>query len=154
MKRVLRLSRALELSLLLVSSYGCVGDLGGDPPGAGPGVEDVDAAPSELARLTRVEYERTVTDIFGGALVAGVSFGDLPPDGKVGRFESNVGLNVNIDSIDAYRSIAEQVGAAASPKAATLLGCQESDVLAVFARAAVNSHCVALRRLFGKVPMG
>lgn len=95
---------------------------GADTDGAG----EASVAPSGLGRLTRVEYERSVTAIFGEALVAGVTFDNLPADGKIGRFETNADLNVNIDIVDAYRLVAEDIGAAAGAQAAALLGCDES----------------------------
>ena len=55
---------------------------GADTDGAG----EASVAPSGLGRLTRVEYERSVTAILGEALVAGVTFDNLPADGKIGRF--------------------------------------------------------------------
>ncbi len=122
-----RMNRALRALTVALSLSACVGDIGGsdgkqptDPASAG-------VSASALERLTRIEYERTVTAVFGEDMVATVHFGDLPADGKIGRFESNVDLNVNIDSIDAYRSIAEEIGEAAAPKAASLMGCAESD---------------------------
>ncbi len=81
---------------------------------------------SGLSRLTSAEYERTVTAIFGEALVADVNFEDLPPDGTIGRFETNAGLDVNIDSVDGYRLVAEDIGFAAGENVAALLGCDES----------------------------
>jgi len=92
----------------------------------GDGDADAAVSSSGLTRLTRLEYEHTVTAIFGEALVADVDFAKLPPDGKVGRFTTNEGLDVNIDSVDAYRLVAEDVGEAAGAQAATLLGCEES----------------------------
>ena len=107
---------------------GSEGDAGDDEGNADEGGDDADAdaAPSGLARLTRLQYQRTVTEIFGEALVADVNFDLLPADGRIGRFESNADLDVNIDSVDAYRIVAEDVGEAAGPRAATLLGCDES----------------------------
>jgi len=81
---------------------------------------------SGLARLTRVEYQRTVTAILGAALVAEVNFDNLPADGKTGQFENNTDLNVNIDIVDAYRMVAEDMGEQARVNATTLLGCEES----------------------------
>ncbi len=91
----------------------------------GEGEGEVAVAPSELSRLTRAEYQRTITAIFGEAIAAQVDFGKLPADGKLGRFTSNAALDVNIDSLDAYRMVAEDVGEAAGAQAAALLGCDE-----------------------------
>lgn len=96
---------------------------GGSSSGGAEG--EVAVSPSELSRLTRSEYQRTVTAIFGEAIAADVDFGQLPADGKVGRFTSNAELDVNIDSLDAYRIVAEDVGEAAGAQAAALLGCDE-----------------------------
>ena len=142
-------ARKLVLAFTAVSTIGCYTGLSGGAPGQADGANDdaggadeagtgessggdtgapadADVSPSELARLTRVEYQRTVTAIFGDALAAEVSFDMLPADGKIGRFESNAGLDVNIDSVDAYRIVAEDIGAAAGDSATTLLGCDES----------------------------
>ncbi len=81
---------------------------------------------SGLSRITSAEYERTVTAIFGESVVADVNFETLPADGSIGRFETNAGLDVNIDSVDGYRLVAEDIGFAAGERAATLLGCEES----------------------------
>jgi hypothetical protein len=99
---------------------------GSDSDGETDGPAEAAVSPSGLSRLTRIEYERTVTAIFGDEIAALVDFGGLPADGKIGRFESNADLNVNIDVIDAYRLIAEQIGEAAGARATTLLGCEES----------------------------
>jgi len=120
----------LPTVLALAAAAGCVGRIGDDErsEAGGPGSESsIAAGASRLQRLTRVEYQRAVTAVLGADLVATVHFGDLPADGKVGRFESNVDLGMNIDSIDAYRSIAEEIGALAGANAADLLGCDESD---------------------------
>jgi len=99
--------------------------------GSGGGSDTDSAEPasvsvSGLSRLTSAEYERTVTAVFGVSVVAAVNFDSLPPDGTIGRFETNAGLDVNIDSVDGYRLVAEQIGVAAGNNAATLLGCEES----------------------------
>ncbi len=143
------MARKLEVMLLLcgVSTLGCytglsssdrgasaAADEAGDPGEGGDDGDDADpdddadveVSPSGLARLTRVEYQRTVTAIFGDELVAEVNFDTLPADGRIGRFESNAGLDVNIDSVDAYRLVAEDVGEAAGARANALLGCDES----------------------------
>lgn len=132
------------LPLFLVPWLGCYTGFSGDPSvgaadddsgadggGSGDGGDDgvaadVDVSPSGVARLTRIEYERTVTMIFGEEIAADVNFDNLPADGKIGRFTSNAGLDVNIDSLDAYRIVAEDVGDAAGARAAELLGCDES----------------------------
>ena len=90
---------------------GATGDASDEEGGADEGGDDadVDVSPSALARLTRLEYERTVTAIFGEALVAEANFDALPADGRIGRFESNADLDVNIDSVDAYRLVAEDI---------------------------------------------
>lgn len=106
-------------------------DDGAGDDGAGDDGDDGDASASVsasgLARLTRLEYQRSVIAIFGETLLAEVNFDRLPPDGNIGRFETNAGLNVNIDSVDGYRLVAEDVGIAAGAAATTLLGCAESD---------------------------
>lgn len=141
---------ARNTTLILAGSLllGCYSGLTGTDPGADaagedagetddPGAEegnadeggddaDVDVSPSGLARLTRREYENTVTAIFGEAIVADVVFDALPADGRIGRFESNADLDVNIDSVDAYRLVAEDIGEAAAAHVDTLLGCDES----------------------------
>ncbi len=95
------------------------GDSGGDA--------DVAVSPSEVARITRAQYQRTIAAIFGDAIAGVVDFGKLPADGKIGSFASNAGLNVNVDSADAYRMVAEEIGTAAGAQAGALLGCAESD---------------------------
>ena len=107
---------------------GATGDASDEEGGADEGGDDadVDVSPSALARLTRLEYERTVTAIFGEALVAEANFDALPADGRIGRFESNADLDVNIDSVDAYRLVAEDIGEAAGARVDALLGCEES----------------------------
>lgn len=87
---------------------------------------DVAVSPSGLARLTRAEYERTITAIFGDAFASEIDFEKLPSDGKIGRFVSNAGLDVSVDAADAYRVVAEDIGEAAGAHAAELLGCEES----------------------------
>lgn len=103
---------------------GSEGDTEGDTEDAEPSEDSVSV--SGLSRLTSSEYERTVTTIFGESVVAGVNFENLPPDGTIGRFETNAGLDVNIDSVDGYRLVAEDIGLAAGNNAAALLGCEES----------------------------
>jgi hypothetical protein len=98
-------------------------DDAGDDDG---GADGIDASPSAMDRLTRLQYQRSVTDIFGEALVADVNFDLLPADGRIGRFESNADLVVNVDTVDAYRIVAEDVGEAAGAVATTLIGCDES----------------------------
>jgi hypothetical protein len=105
---------------------GTTGASGTEDSGTDDGAADVAVSPSRLARLTRAEHRRTVTAIFGAPVAAEVDFDKLPPDGKVGRFTSNAELDVNIDSLDAYRLVAEDVGEAASAHASELLGCEES----------------------------
>jgi hypothetical protein len=107
---------------------GGVDESGDDEGSADEGGDDtnVDVSPSGLARLTRREYQRTVTAIFGEELVADVVFDALPADGRIGRFESNADLDVNIDSVDAYRLVAEDIGDAAGARVDALLGCEES----------------------------
>jgi hypothetical protein len=102
------------------------GDDEGNADDDGGDTADVEVAPSGLGRLTRIEYQRTVTQIFGEALAADVDFENLPADGRIGRFESNADLAVNIDSVDAYRLVAEDAGEAAGARATELLGCEES----------------------------
>lgn len=94
--------------------------------GESAGTEEIAVSPSHLARLTRAEHQRTVTAIFGASIAAEVDFGKLPSDGKVGRFTSNAELDINIDSLDAYRMVAEDIGEAAGAHASELLGCAES----------------------------
>ncbi|MBL4685878.1 MAG: DUF1592 domain-containing protein [Nannocystaceae bacterium] len=101
-------------------------DAGDDDGGDDDGVADASVSVSGLGRLTRLEYERSVTAIFGESLVVDVNFENLPADGVIGRFESNAGLNVNIDIVDGYRLVAEDVGEAAGALAASLLGCEAS----------------------------
>jgi Protein of unknown function (DUF1592)/Protein of unknown function (DUF1588)/Protein of unknown function (DUF1595)/Protein of unknown function (DUF1585)/Protein of unknown function (DUF1587) len=108
------------------SDDGVAGSEGESTAGESGGAADAAVSPSDVARLTRLEYERTVTAIFGAELAADVDFEGLPADGRLGRFESNAGLDVNIDSVDAYRIVAEDVGEAAGARAASLLGCEES----------------------------
>lgn len=104
---------------LVVAAAACTGKISDG--------QAVAVAPSSLARLTAVEYQRTVTAIFGDELVAGVQFETLPADGVVGQFATNAGLNVNADSADRYRIVAEQIGARAGERASALLGCDESE---------------------------
>jgi hypothetical protein len=105
---------------------GAADDGSGDDDGGSDDTADVEVSASDVARLTRVEYERSVTAIFGEAIAADVNFENLPADGKLGRFTSNAGLDVNIDSLDAYRIVAEDVGEAAGARATELLGCEEA----------------------------
>ncbi len=106
------------------TAEGDSGEGGSDTDDAAPASDSVSV--SGLSRLTSAEYERTVTAIFGEPVVAGVNFDNLPPDGTIGRFETNAGLDVNIDSVDGYRLVAEEIGVAAGHSAASLLGCEES----------------------------
>lgn len=122
-----------SLCCVVFATTACTGDIGtpsgstvGDDGSAGP--SGLAVGPSPLSRLTRVEYERTTKAIFGDVVTAAVRFDRLPADGKSGRFESNSGLSLNIDSIDAYRMTAEDIGLQAANHVSELIPCGDTDL--------------------------
>jgi hypothetical protein len=116
----------LGLLPLVASCVGRIGDADQRPGGDSIPGDSLAVAPSKISRLTRIEYERTVTAIFGAELLTGVRFDNLPSDSKAGPFESNAPLDVDEDGVDGYRNVAEAIGERAGADAEALLGCEES----------------------------
>jgi hypothetical protein len=85
---------------------------------------------SLISRLTRFEYQRIVRAALGDAIADALRYDYLPADGHAGPFASNALLHVDDDGVEAYRSVAELAGAAASEEIARdpsgFLGCDAS----------------------------
>jgi Protein of unknown function (DUF1592)/Protein of unknown function (DUF1588)/Protein of unknown function (DUF1585)/Protein of unknown function (DUF1595)/Protein of unknown function (DUF1587) len=118
-----------RLWLLVLAACACEGrifSLGGaaSAPDAGVacGGEQFCTAAAALPRLTALEYTQTVQATFGAAAATAVATG-LPADGRAGPFVSNDESIVNDDMVAQYQLVAEQVGEAMVPTAATVLGC-------------------------------
>lgn len=129
---------ALIVALLL--PLGCIGSIGhedgSDPTGpngpSGPGGPTttttaactdgtIDPGPSPVRRLTRIEYDNTVRDLFGVDLGVGATF---PADQTVLGFDNNaMGLTVTSVLAEQYMGAAEKLALAALPKVKALGGC-------------------------------
>ncbi len=122
-------SATVAFSLLLFAGGqgllgGCEGSLDIGPAGTGPSCA-ICVGESEMSRVTRLEYELAVRAALG-ASVDEVRFDYLPADGTAGPFASNAFLDVDDDGVEAYRLVAEAIGAAAQPEADAVLGCTAS----------------------------
>ena len=125
--------RHLLLSVLLLACDGVIADptASGGPSGRdgvrGPNGEllcDPCVGASEMQRLTRSEYERSIRAALGDEVALdGVRFDHLPPDGSAGPFASNAFFAVDADGVEAYRAVAELVAERAAGTAGALLAC-------------------------------
>lgn len=112
------MTRTIALSLVLLAAAGCTGIVDGDPtrngnrpPGSsGPGGVDPLAGVDPLRRLTRVQYERTLTDLFGTNLFSAAS---LPDDH----------VTVSAAHAQAYLFAAETISERATADLGSLLPC-------------------------------
>lgn len=81
---------------------------GDEPPEAECSALQVGASP--LARLTRAEYDFTVSDLLGLEAHAAEA---LPPDGVSGLFAHNGEMTVSSYAVEVYRDLAESLAAEA-----------------------------------------
>jgi hypothetical protein len=96
---------------------------GGTPPVDKPPTSSVPtvAAPSPLGRLTALQYQATVRDLFAPITVPEWT---LPPDSEVEGFTNNAaGQTPSSALIQAYDDAATAITTAAMQKQSTLLGC-------------------------------
>jgi hypothetical protein len=101
---------------------------GGGNPGPGPSTTEaactdakIDPGPSPVRRLSRIEYQNTIRDLFGLDTKVAESF---PADQTVLGFDNNVaGLTVTSVLAEQYMAAAEKLALAALPAAKTMAGC-------------------------------
>lgn len=114
----------------------CVGVLGGaneEGSLAGDnGAQPLDVGPSDTRRLTRTEYERTLSSILGADVVDAVQLqlAALPTDRKKHRFSSEA-RGVSAVHVDAYYAVASAVAdhVAADPsRLSGVVSCLAGDV--------------------------
>ena len=120
--------KAARFGLLFLLA-GCEGVIVGerpsvsqDPPPPACGGEQFCVGPSQLARISALEYQQTVAAAFG-PLVAGERFDGLPGDGRAGPFWSNDQSPVTDDSVSQYRLVAEHVASTIAGTSTAALGC-------------------------------
>ncbi len=93
-----------------------------EPGPTGPSVcQEVLAGAAPVRRLTRAEYDNTVYDLLGDDTAPAAQ---LSPDGRVGIFESNLGLPVDHLAAQKYQSAAEGIAQRAATKLAQLAPCE------------------------------
>jgi len=129
--------RNLAIAAFAFAAAACTGAIGeedGSPIGApgGPGSATTEAActgvvtpgASTTRRLTRIEYDNTIRDLFGIDPRLGAAF---PPDQTVLGFDNNVsGLTVTPVLAEQYMMAAEKIATAALPKVKAMAGCDPS----------------------------
>lgn len=115
---------------LLVLFVACTGDISDPAPllpdPITPETCEICTGESRLARLTRSEYERSIRTAFGDVAIEGFRADRLPPDGSVGPFASNAFFAVDDDGVEAYRTVAEAIGASAALEMESLLECGDT----------------------------
>ena len=77
-----------------------------------------------LKRLTQTEYQNSVELILG--VVPNTRYDNLPSDGKTGAFRTNI-LNVDVDSVESYRSVAEEISSRFVELDSATIGCDITD---------------------------
>ena len=128
---------ALRVACALILAAGCDGVIADPSASGGPGGDGARRGPngellcdpcvgiSEMQRLTRSEYERSIRAALGDAVALDdVRFDHLPPDGSAGPFASNAFFAVDADGVEAYRAVAEAVAEQAAAAAEALLACE------------------------------
>ncbi len=138
----MRLRKAVGLSLSVLLT-GCFGNsdvalstpagnepVGGardifDPPvepgTRGPQVcKEVLSGAAPVRRLTRDEYNNTIYDLLGDDTAPAAQFS---PDGRVGIFESNLGIPVDVLAAQQYQTAAEGIAQRAATKLAQFARC-------------------------------
>jgi hypothetical protein len=106
------------------------------PPPPGPVTPDPGppAAPSPLSRMTALQYNNTLADLFAPIAIPVQS---VPADIPVESFDNNAAVQTpSAALIEAYEAAAEAVSTAAMQSPAALLGCTPADRLAEDACAA------------------
>lgn len=111
-------------ALLVLALGGCVGAL--DSGSSSPDTCTLCAGESPLLRVTRLEYQVLLRDALGDSVAEGLRYDYLPSDGTTGPFASNALLDVDSDSVEAYRTLAESAGALAGAEATDQLACEAS----------------------------
>jgi hypothetical protein len=132
---------------------GSVGGSGGvpDPPMTGVGVGVLSACttpgvassgPTPVRRLSRLEYQNAIRDLFSIM----VNQGDLPSDEPLGTFTANVRTRMTADNFTRYDTMARNVAEQVAANFATVSGCAAADTacneafLATLARRAFHGQ--------------
>lgn len=107
---------------------------------AAPGT--VSAGPTPIRRLSRLEYQNAIRDLFSIM----VNQGDLPSDEPLGTFTANVRTRMTADNFTRYDTMARNVADQVSASFPTLSGCGAADTacneafLATLARRAFHGQ--------------
>jgi len=132
---------------------GSTGGAGGvpDPPPTGIGVGVLtqcanpgvaSAGPTPIRRLSRLEYQNAIRDLFSVM----VNQGDLPSDEPLGTFTANVRTRMTADNFTRYDTMARNVADQVSANFTTVSGCGAADTacneafLATLARRAFHGQ--------------
>jgi hypothetical protein len=113
---------------------GSVGGSGGvpDPPKMGVGVDVLtqcanpgvaSVGPTPIRRLSRLEYQNAIRDLFSVM----VNAGDLPSDEPLGVFTANVRTRMTTDNFTRYDTMARSVADQVAANFPTLSGCAAAD---------------------------
>lgn len=132
MRRV-KLPWAWAIAFATAGITACVGKIGEGDPEARPGdpnntpvdtAADLTIGPSPLRRLSRVEYNNTVRDLFRGTLTPADNW---PADGMDSGFDNDTnGQGATADLVEQMMRSAEVVAADAITRIATLMPCAVS----------------------------
>jgi hypothetical protein len=113
---------------------GSVGGSGGmpDPPKMGIGVDVLtqcanpgvaSVGPTPIRRLSRLEYQNAVRDLFSVT----INQGDLPSDEPLGVFTANVRTRMTTDNFTRYDTMARNVAEQVAATFPTISGCGAAD---------------------------
>lgn len=115
--------RSLTIPIVLVLA-GCVGDIGGEPPGAGPLFDGTDPGDPRLEarvwRLSNAQYNTEVQKMFPGAPAV------ILPDGSSEYGLTNIALTARIDLGNAsqFNDAARSIGSWAATQGAAAAKCE------------------------------
>lgn len=118
--------RLLFASISVAALAACVGKIGDGDGAEGPGggsstVDDLTIGPSPLRRLSRVEYNNAVRDLFQGTLTPA---DDWPADGQDSGFDNDInGQGATADLVEQVMRSAEAIAADAVTRIGALLPC-------------------------------
>ncbi len=99
-------------------------DDGSDLPGAQ--CDEPDVGISYLQRITRIQYKNAVADLLG---VDGSAADALPADEKIGKaFDANSVAAVDMLTVEAYQSVAEELAQSAIANIDAILSCDVATV--------------------------
>ncbi len=93
-----------------------------------PETDPVCVGCAALKRLTQTEYRKSVEEILG--YIPNTRYDNLPSDGKTGAFRTNI-ANLDVDSVESYRSVAEEIGERFIELDSAQIGCEVSDATCV-----------------------